>query len=487
MKQITAAYFLKMVEENPNCFKNLEEALEITEYVNATNSKITHLSEKLVFSGVNEKGECASFQDCKALENAAGIFKGAVDFDGSNISNTTELRVTAANTFGYAARFSNCPNLKIATGDFPGSVNYSGSGVEIVKNLRIDKPNHFGTAIDLSYLKNVTVSGVFPGTVNFYKSKVNVKNFNVIPDKNGIYITGQTGYKLNAEAYLDFLDLFASINEHNEKNSKEPKPAIILLEELDVNKLTVKEQFEKFLAESDKLKTMQREHTDLLENSNSPQNALYFETSVKAILTQTKLVQNLAQSTLELCKKNEEWLTVKDRWNETTTKVINNRKITIPKAIEEFLKPRTLDKIRKIEGTEKYLVTSETENFIIEESLLKNPKTFGYAEGRIQKIESTIAKPYSDQSYPIVEKPLTGHAIFQLLHKLRNKAEPVLKIVEAVPLDVQTTSLLLEASLYAGNLGACGKISYDQAVTEVKDNDRYKKLNSKNEITMEMH
>jgi hypothetical protein len=80
MKSITAKELKSLIEMDPSWARTLTEPIEITTYANLNNSKITHLSPYLHFSGKDKDGNAASFRGCTGLEVAEGVFDGFVDF-----------------------------------------------------------------------------------------------------------------------------------------------------------------------------------------------------------------------------------------------------------------------------------------------------------------------------------------------------------------------------------------------------------------------
>jgi hypothetical protein len=116
MKQITAKEFYNMSEKNPSVFEHWETPLEIMEFVYCNNSKITHLSKQLTFSGKNQDGW---FAFCKSLKIATGTFHGRVYFSDSGIQKISQLLITNPDNADLSANFSYCKDLKIATGNYP--------------------------------------------------------------------------------------------------------------------------------------------------------------------------------------------------------------------------------------------------------------------------------------------------------------------------------------------------------------------------------
>ena len=111
MKKITAEEFALYVKANPAWAAALTEPLEVTGYCDMAGSEITHLSPWLHFSGDNETGDAASFESCKSLKSAEGIFHGFVTFFDAGISNIGDLVVTRPNHLGEAADFIYCEYL----------------------------------------------------------------------------------------------------------------------------------------------------------------------------------------------------------------------------------------------------------------------------------------------------------------------------------------------------------------------------------------
>jgi hypothetical protein len=153
MKRITAREFIVMIKENPSVFETWNTPLEITEYVNASHTFITHLSKHLIFSGIDEVGECARFQSCIKLKNASGTFHGTIDFEKSAIKKIENLHVKKTNITGTSASFSLCKKLQIATGEYAGFVSFYKSGIHSIHNLKIKRRG--GTYADFTHCPNL--------------------------------------------------------------------------------------------------------------------------------------------------------------------------------------------------------------------------------------------------------------------------------------------------------------------------------------------
>jgi hypothetical protein len=142
--KITAAQFKKMILENPSVFEHWETPLEITEFVDCTDSPITHLSPLLTFAGRDNKGNSASFAKCLNLQIATGTFHGYVEFSHSNIEKIENLTVTETNGNRDSAGFWCCKKLETATGTFKGCASFSGSNIHSIQNLHIENPDKDG-------------------------------------------------------------------------------------------------------------------------------------------------------------------------------------------------------------------------------------------------------------------------------------------------------------------------------------------------------
>jgi hypothetical protein len=142
MKKITATAFLSMIRDNPAVFEHWDTPLEITEFVYCNDSPITHLSNSLSFTGYNEFGDTARFENCQRLTTATGTFQKSVGFIKCGIHSIQNLHVLQKSP--NAASFVNCPNLQIATGTYPGFVNFYKSGIRAIQNLHIESPNNKG-------------------------------------------------------------------------------------------------------------------------------------------------------------------------------------------------------------------------------------------------------------------------------------------------------------------------------------------------------
>ena len=134
--KMTGSEFEKVIEKNPSWCLRLTAPLEITTYAHLINSKITHLSPLITFSG-GDKGWAANFSKCKNLKVATGKFEGIVNFENSGVEKIENLTVDANITSKGVASFRYCKNLKVASGTYSGHVNFSDTGVETIKDLII--------------------------------------------------------------------------------------------------------------------------------------------------------------------------------------------------------------------------------------------------------------------------------------------------------------------------------------------------------------
>lgn len=151
MKQITAADFKQAVELDPAWAAKLTEPVEVTDFCGMDETKISHLSPFLHFSGLDEHRCCASFVDCKHLKVAEGNFHGGVIFSASGVEkiNPDGLTVTKTGRNETCAWFFGCESLKAAEGVFHGGVCFAHTGVERIGKLSV-KPNEFGVTADFT-------------------------------------------------------------------------------------------------------------------------------------------------------------------------------------------------------------------------------------------------------------------------------------------------------------------------------------------------
>jgi hypothetical protein len=140
MRKITATEFLNMLGKNLSVFQHWDTPLEITDYVDCSDSQIKYLSKHLIFSGRNTAGDAADFTNCKQLEIATGTFQGFVGFSASGVKKIENLTVTT-NKSEWSASFSYCKHLQIATGNYAKFVNFFESGIHLIHNLHIEKTN----------------------------------------------------------------------------------------------------------------------------------------------------------------------------------------------------------------------------------------------------------------------------------------------------------------------------------------------------------
>lgn len=174
MEKITAKQFKKYVKVDPTWASHLTEDLEITGYCDLYNSKITHLSKHLFFTGGDMESDywCAQFSNCKNLKVATGNFSGAVYFGYSDVEEIQDLKIKSNG--GHAASFEYCDKLKTATGTFDGFVYFGHCGIEKISQLKISKPNVYGqSAAFVGCKKLKTATGNYSGFVDFSSTAVN--------------------------------------------------------------------------------------------------------------------------------------------------------------------------------------------------------------------------------------------------------------------------------------------------------------------------
>jgi hypothetical protein len=153
--KVTAKEFLEMIAETPSVFEHWETPLEITEYVDCNNSKITHLSPLLTFSGKDSWNNTAVFSDCKDLQIATGTFHYFVTFRDSSITKIDQLHIQNCHDSGLSASFARCKKLRIATGTYPGNVIFYESGIHSIQNLHIQNPHSNGNYADFLDCSNL--------------------------------------------------------------------------------------------------------------------------------------------------------------------------------------------------------------------------------------------------------------------------------------------------------------------------------------------
>jgi len=149
-ERISALEFLKRIEDNPSWAKSLEHPVVVYQYVDLSDSNITHLSRWLRFSGKDDYGESANFCRCTQLENAEGTYDGSVDFSQSSIKHIGRLKVLGVDRSATSAYFYKCKELKKLSGTFYGPVAACESSIEEIENLKITKQNRKGEKLDLS-------------------------------------------------------------------------------------------------------------------------------------------------------------------------------------------------------------------------------------------------------------------------------------------------------------------------------------------------
>jgi hypothetical protein len=212
-----------------------------------------------------------------------------------------------------------------------------------------------------------------------------------------------------------------------------------------------------FTEEKNKLNRLKEEHENLLETSNPIENAAYFKDSIKEIKEQAERVQKKAMKVLETCKENPISVPSKD----TITQVINNQKITFPTVINEFLKPVQLERIRKIKGTDLYLLNINSEAYVVKESLIKAAPLERKMRERAGEGFQKVSAVKTSSTENIIPKP--QHPIFALLNRLLEKIEPALKIVETVkPSHTAFEGILLESNLLLKE--GCSEITHEEAI-----------------------
>jgi len=173
MEKITAKQFKKFVKGDPAWASHLTEDVEIIGICKLFESKITHLSKHLHFTGDRENDPwCAEFRSCKELKVATGNFTGSVYFGFSGIEEIKDLNIKDSD--GYAASFEDCSELKIATGTFPGFVDFRHTGVIAIKHLIVLESDSYesraASFVGCHQLKIAT--GNYPGSVDFSSSGI---------------------------------------------------------------------------------------------------------------------------------------------------------------------------------------------------------------------------------------------------------------------------------------------------------------------------
>jgi hypothetical protein len=152
MRTITPEQLVKAIAWDPAWARGLTEPLKVTGFVNLNNSKITHLSEFLIFDGANAFGEVASFKGCTGLQVPLGKYNGAVSFEESGVrwvpKESNLLQIKGMSSQGMAANFASCFQLEEAAGVFHGGVDFSGSALKTIGELKIF--GHFKEAWGLS-------------------------------------------------------------------------------------------------------------------------------------------------------------------------------------------------------------------------------------------------------------------------------------------------------------------------------------------------
>jgi len=108
MKQITGEEFVELIKKDPSWCKDLKEPLEVTTSVSLRGSEITHLSPKIMFTGINNNGWAADFYGCKNLKVATGTFLGGVWFLSAGIEKIKKLNIVRSTNL-EAANFIGCP------------------------------------------------------------------------------------------------------------------------------------------------------------------------------------------------------------------------------------------------------------------------------------------------------------------------------------------------------------------------------------------
>jgi hypothetical protein len=143
--KLTANQVIGAIALDPSWALSVEEPVEVTEFINLSNSKITHLSDNLIFTGRDSRGCSANFSNCKSLQVALGHFHGSVDFSSSMIhtvpSDPKLFSSHGKNRNGISAVFKNCRRLLEASGKYPGAVDFSGSGIQRIVDLEIRGSN----------------------------------------------------------------------------------------------------------------------------------------------------------------------------------------------------------------------------------------------------------------------------------------------------------------------------------------------------------
>ena len=173
LKRFTFDQFRAAVANDPAWASKLTEPVEITDICELKGSPITHLSPLLHFTGRDENGICAYFENCKSLKVAEGTFSGSVMFSFCGIEKIGKLSIVQPQNDGNAAWFYRCASLKTAEGTYPGFVSFDLCGVTKIGNLNIIVPNKKGEAASFCGCGLLSVAeGKFPGFVDFACSGV---------------------------------------------------------------------------------------------------------------------------------------------------------------------------------------------------------------------------------------------------------------------------------------------------------------------------
>lgn len=144
--ELTLEEFQRRIEIDPGWAQHLTHPVIIHDYCDLRDSKITHLSPHMYFSGSDTFGRSASFMNCPNLKVAEGNFRNGVDFGDSGVERIGDLKIEQPDDNGVAADFSGCKKLREVHGTFPGQLQCQNSGVVRVFNLNITQASEEGEA-----------------------------------------------------------------------------------------------------------------------------------------------------------------------------------------------------------------------------------------------------------------------------------------------------------------------------------------------------
>jgi hypothetical protein len=146
--RISQTLFLGLISHDPSIFKEWTAPTEITDYIpgigtyrednHVNETKLTHLSPSLTFTGKTYRGNSAEFKEYKNLEIGTGTFQRGVVFESSALKEIKDIRILEPNNFGIVIELDNCPELEKISGIWKGKLKINKCPKLSLKNINLD-------------------------------------------------------------------------------------------------------------------------------------------------------------------------------------------------------------------------------------------------------------------------------------------------------------------------------------------------------------